>query len=393
MNAYRRIHSVRRLTLICFWAAFGLLMLGSESALHAEAPPAGAPVADAPVPPNPPDLNIPPAPAIATTTPAVSTLTIKSAEPVACSRPRAGDQIWLISTRQLGCGICIDGDPGLQFWRLESNCWQLADLKAFLAADDPHTPTDFYIHGNDNTAEDANDHGFTVYDRLVAQAPKDRPMRFVIWSWPTDPGRHPVQLIRSHAYRADTDAWYLGWLLSRMDRRVPIGLAGYSFGARVTTGAIHLMGGGELLGSSLKLDPKAGRPMIRAVLLAAAEDDGWLSPGAPNGMTIPTVDRMLLLNNGCDSTLKHYPLMDRCTRAQALGYVGLCGNRASKDRANATPACTVGTGHNWANYFCNECLVAQMRPYLYLAEMPAIQNPSDVAKSAGIVPTKLVAKP
>ena len=40
------------------------------------------------------------------------------------------------------------------------------------------------------------------------------------------------------------------------------------------------MGGGALLGSSLKLDPKAGRPVISAVLLAAAEDAGWLSPGA-----------------------------------------------------------------------------------------------------------------
>jgi hypothetical protein len=197
-------------------------------------------------------------------------------------------------------------------------------------------------------------------------------MRFVIWSWQTDPGRHPVQLIRSHAYRADTDAWYLGWLLSRMDRRVPIGLAGYSFGARVATGAIHLMGGGQLLGSSLKLDPKAGRPIISAVLLAAAEDDGWLSPGAPNGMAIPTVDRMLLLNNGCDSALKHYPLMDRCTRASALGYVGLATSDPKIEQFDE--CCAVGTEHNWANYFCNECLVALMRPYLYLVDTPPISS-------------------
>ena len=306
------------------------------------------------------------------TTPAATTQTTNAAAPIACSRPRAGDQIWLISTRQLGCGVCLDGDPGLRFWRYEGNRWQNADLKAFLAADDPHTPTDFYIHGNSTTAEDANNDGFTVYDRLVAQAAKDRPMRFVIWSWPTDPGRHPVQLIRSHAYRADTDAWYLGWLLSRMDRRVPIGLAGYSFGARVATGAIHLMGGGALSGSSLKLDPKAGRPVISAVLLAAAEDAGWLSPGAPNGMAIPTVDRMLLLNNGCDSALKHYPLMDRCTRASALGYVGLATSDPKIEQFDE--CCAVGTEHNWANYFCNECLVALMRPYLYLSAPAPISS-------------------
>ncbi len=231
MNANRRNFSMRCRTLISFAVAIGLLTLASTSRLLASPPmPAAVPAnavssvnADAPVPPDPPALSLPSAPT-------VTTQTIQAAEPIACSRPRVGDQIWLISTRQLGCGVCLDGDPGLRFWRYEGNRWQGADLKAFLAADDPHTPTDFYIHGNSTTAADANNDGFTVYDRLVAQAAKDRPMRFVIWSWPTDPGRHPLQLIRSHAYRADTDAWYLGWLLSRMDRRVPIGLAGYSFG-------------------------------------------------------------------------------------------------------------------------------------------------------------------
>ena len=379
MNANRRVLSARCVPL-CVATAIGLLTLCSAAALFA----------DPPIPPDPPTLNIPPAPT-ATPAPAVTTLSLKTAEPVACARPRAGDQIWLISTRQLGCGICLDGDPGLLFWRLQNNCWQAADLKTFLAADDPHTPTDFYIHGNANTAEDANDHGFVVYDRLVEHVPNDRPVRFVIWSWPTDPGRHPLQLVRSHAYRADTDAWYLGWLLSRMDRRVPIGLAGYSFGARVATGAIHLMGGGELLGSALKLDPKAPRPMIHAVLLAAAEDAAGLSPGAPNGMTIPTVDRMLLVNNGCDSALKHYPLMDRCSRASALGYVGLATSDPKIEQCDACNA--VGTEHNWELYFCSDCLVARMRPYLYLADIPALQTSSDVAKSTGKTATKLAAKP
>ena len=146
--------------------------------------------------------------------------------------PRAGDQIWLISTRQLGCGVCFDGDPGLQFWRYENNGWQDSDLRTFLAAGDPHVPTDFYIHGNFTSADTASSEGLTVYSQLTGGAAKDRPIRFVIWSWPTDRGRHPVQLIRMHAYRADTDAWYLGWLLSRMNRQTPIGLVGYSFGAR-----------------------------------------------------------------------------------------------------------------------------------------------------------------
>lgn len=385
------------------------MLVCTSARLSAAPPAASAPriaAADAPTPPEPPAVNIPPAvaPAIPLVPPpsaasgadladpgAANTLTIKSIEPAACSRPRAGDDIWLISTRQLGCGVCVQGDPGMRFWHYENNRWAPADLKAFLVINDPHTPIDFYIHGNFNTVEDANDHGLTVYDQLVKGAAENMPIRFVIWSWPTDPGRHPVELIRSHAVRSDTDAWYLGWLLSQIDRRVPIGLAGYSFGSRVATGAIHLMGGGVLLGSSLKLDPKAPPPLIRAVLLAAAEDDGWLSPGAPNGRAIPTVDRMLLLNNSCDNALKHYPLLDRCTRASALGYVGL---PTADPKISQCDACSaVGEEHDWANYFCNECLVARMRPYLYLAEMPAAGKSPDVAKISGNSATTLAAKP
>ena len=154
------------------------------------------------------------------------------------------------------------------------------------------------------------------------------------------------------------------------------------------------MGGGELLGCALKLEPKAGPPMIRAVLLAAAEDDGWLSPGAPNGLAIPTVDRMLLLNNGCDNALQHYPMMDRCTHASALGYVGLATSDPKIEQYDV--CCTVGPEHEWSHYFCNECLVARMRPYLFLADMPPLkmlEAAKPANKAAGGVVAKAPSKP
>jgi hypothetical protein len=87
------------------------------------------------------------------------------------------------------------------------------------------------------------------------------------------------------------------------------------------------------------------------------------------------------LNNGCDSALKHYSLMDRCTHASALGYVGLATDDPKIEQYDV--CCTVGTEHNWANYFlCSDSLVAQMRPYLFLAELPAPAQSSGVAKSA-----------
>jgi hypothetical protein len=271
----------------------------------------------------------------------------------------------LISTRHLGCP---DGSPpALRFWRWDGSRWIDSTLDAFLAADDSAVPTDFYVHGNFESADDASERGMAVYGRLAAQTPADQPFRFVIWSWPTDRGKHPLELTRMHAHRADTEAYYLGWLVNRMDHRVNVGLMGYSLGARAVTGALHLLGGGQLIGLTLPIDPKAPRQTIRAVLLAAAEDCDWLSPGRPNGQTISRVDKMLLLNNGCDSVLKKYPHLEPCSKADALGYVGLCGPFDGSKVDQRDVCCVVGKQHEWSRYFYNPSLVAEMLPYLFLA--------------------------
>jgi hypothetical protein len=278
---------------------------------------------------------------------------------------RAGDQLWLISTRCLGCAVG-DGEPAFAVQRYENSTgWQNATLKEFFAADNPLVPTDFYVHGNAASSGDAQANGTTVYRQLVANAGADHPVRFVIWSWPTDmPRRHRAEAIRSNACRADTDAWYLGWVVGHIDHRVPLGLAGYSFGARVVTGAMHLLGGGELLGLRLPAGEVADHRTAHAVLLAAAEDCNWLAPGAANSQALSTVERMLMLNNGCDEALRLYPHLDRCTRNEALGYVGLGGDHSNVEQLNV--CCMIGPEHDWTHYFCNENLLARMRPYLFL---------------------------
>ena len=235
-----------------------------------------------------------------------------------CRLLRRHDEIWLVSTRALGCPADA-ATPALQFRKYDgSGGWTDATLEAFLASDNPAIPTDFFVHGNFDS-DKAVHMGLTVYGRYAAFAPADRPLRFVIWLWPTDRGKHPLQLTRMHARRSDADAFYLGWLVARIDHRVKIGLVGYSLGARVVTGAAHLLGGGQLIGLTLPLDAKAPRQTVRLTLLAAAEDCDWLSPGHPNGEALPFVDKMLLLNNGCDAMLKYYPRLDRCDAGRRAG--------------------------------------------------------------------------
>jgi hypothetical protein len=127
-----------------------------------------------------------------------------------------------------------------------------------------------------------------------------------------------------------------------------------------------LLGGGELIGLSLGGNPQAPHQLVRAVLLAAAEDCDWLVAGHCNGQAIAFVDRMLLLNNSCDKALKMYPHMDRCDRSAALGYVGICGSYDSSKVEQLDVCCAIGPEHEWSRYFYNGSLVADMLPYLFL---------------------------
>ena len=73
-------------------------------------------------------------------------------------------------------------------------------------------------------------------------------LRFVIWSWPSDKIKGPLNDIRTKAWRTDTDGYYLGWFLQRMHPQSDIGLIGFSYGARIVSGALHVLAGGELDG-------------------------------------------------------------------------------------------------------------------------------------------------
>lgn len=324
-----------------------------------------SPSAPAPISPSPsapvPISPSPSAPAPAATAPQVQA----PAAARGCQVVRPGDQLWLVSTRCMGCAAG-NAEPALSIQRYdEATGWQVATLKDFLATDNPAIPTDVYVHGNFVYADDAVSNGMTVYRQLTGNAREDRAVRFVIWSWPTDePRRHRVEAIREHSYRADTDAWYLGWFLGQINHRVPLGLAGYSFGARVVTGAVHLLGSGNLLGMQLPAEELSDHRTIRVVLLAAAEDCNWLSPRAANSTALAQIEKMLMLNNSCDDALRLYPHLDRCSRCEALGYIGLGGDHPNVEQIDV--CCMVGSEHNWAHYFCNETLDARMRPYLFL---------------------------
>ena len=282
---------------------------------------------------------------------------------------RPFDQVWLLSTRRLGCPGCTIADPPAiaVMKRTADQGWTASSLEEFFASDDPCMPTCFAIHGNQVESGEAFRQGMLAYCRLIACFPDRRPVRFVIWSWPSQKMHGILQDVRVKAARTPIESKYLGWVLNRINPKTEVSLVGFSYGARIATGAMHIVAGGSLNGCSLP-DIELGRIRYRVVLLAAAMDSHWLADGAHHGRALDAVDSMLLINNCCDKILMRYRFIDRSKSREALGYEGLEGYSSRYAKVRQMDACgDVGHYHNWDSYFNSRRLTVAMQPYAWPA--------------------------
>jgi hypothetical protein len=286
-----------------------------------------------------------------------------------CGQQRPQDQLWLVSCRSLGCDSLDQQVSRLQYWRYDcQQAWVRSALMELLATDDAGVVTILFAHGNRIDHEEAFAKGLTAY-RALARSADERPIRFIVWSWPSEPLQGLVNDAREKAWRTDSVGYYMAWFLDQLKPDVPVSLWGHSYGARAITGALHLLGGGSIRGQRLARRAHPTRQPMQAVLLAAALDNDWLQNGHYHGRAMSQTAAMLLVNNGCDPLLKRYPMLyaDR-GHEQALGYTGLaswCVTRADWSKISQTDVCCqVGRRHTFDGYIECPDIIARMLPYL-----------------------------
>jgi len=258
--------------------------------------------------------------------------------PAAGEVPCAGDghEMWIVSTRDLAGGECgctaADFFPRVERFICGSG-WESSTLQEFLATDDSSRVTAVLVHGNDTDAAEAEARGRQLYCQLRSRRCV-APTRLVIWSWPSEKVmpqfRKDAQL---KACRTNIEGYYLARFIDRLPAETPVNLAGYSYGARVVTGGLHLLGGGALAGRQLDDREHASRPAANAILLGAAMANNWLLPGMRHDRALSQVDRMLILFNPADLVLHWYPRLWGRGGPEALGATGLVGaSRLGSDR-------------------------------------------------------------
>ena len=318
--------------------------------------------------------------------------------------------VWLISTRAVDfTDSCSVEERNLTYHKLNraENCWRSSSASEFCDATQPKLPTIFVVHGNRYNADEAIDAAEPVYQQLNT-AQEKKPYRLVIWSWPSEKVcRRNRPDVQSKAQRAELESFYLAECLNRIPPKVPLNLIGFSFGSRIITGAIHLLGGGELGGQTLENRVVERRPSVNAILVAAAVDSDWLLPGHYHGKALGQLTRLLVTQNCRDTALRWYPAMYHRGGSPALGFVGpeCCGLEPSECKRmevlNLT--CAAGKTHDWLRYAAISSLQQQFTAYTFaeagsadqigMAEKVKIPSQADKLRSSVAMASSTAAGP
>lgn len=291
----------------------------------------------------------------------------------------ADDELWFVSTR---CARhAPDGSIRLYYWKYDGvGKWQSKTLEDFLSASSS-LPTCFHIHGNRMTPSLANCGGWNYFTTFTNGVCKQRPpLRWVILNWPSERCcRKNRDDLRAKAVRAECHAFYLAWLVDQMAVDARISMIGYSYGARLIAGAMHLLGGGCLCGQQLVERTNPEPRAIRAVFLGGALDNDHMLPGRAFQRAPTQIDHLLVARNGADPALRWYPLLYGFrlrvrTGQEAMGFTGFAGLYCVPQLLgrveNRDVTCMVGRVHEWHGYeFLCGSFLERMRQYVWFEEL------------------------
>lgn len=280
----------------------------------------------------------------------------------------ASHELWLVSCRH---GALVDGDPNRLVFAAhrQASGWSAASQDDFRRSSSPAANCVLLL-GHGYTAGETRQLGTTIYRRLTAGLPPEQPVRFIIWSWPSDRGDiGPVKDLRMKAGRTPQVAHCFARWLDETPLAGRVSLLGTSFGARIVMEALELRASGRLGSVQLADATSLDRKGVNVVLVSAAIDSDWLFPGRRLGSSLTGVDRLLLINNRDDSVLNRYHwLYGRRSKAAALAVTGLAvsrlGERAGSVR-QIDAASIIGRQHGCGPYFDSPRLLAAMRPVLF----------------------------
>lgn len=280
------------------------------------------------------------------------------------------DEVWLISSRRMNSRN-LPADK-LDVWKQVGNQWANSSTDAFRQPD-PHgfqRPIVIMVHGNSWSMSKAIQRGFETYQDTIIPWRDRPPMRFVIWTWPSDKIRGPIRNARIKAGTADEHSFHLARFVKELSAHPEVSMLGYSYGARVTLGALDLLGGGCVQGSRISNSP-IPIPRINLSLIAPAVRNDVLMTSRSEAYR--KINHLFVMYNSRDQYLKYYRFARFDGNMPALGFTGLAGKSQMPnsmfriDQYDAVQQ--VGVQHDYLEYVRNKEIEKRLRRNLLFTQM------------------------
>jgi hypothetical protein len=295
---------------------------------------------------------------------------------------RAQDEFFCVNTRpaccttdavQLEASLAVEelapvGGPTTYRW-MPSHFDRLREGSA------PGALTIIYVHGNQISHHDAHRRGLDVY-RAVTRCADGRPVRFILWSWPASKIDGVLKDFRVKALRTRPLGWQLAWALDQLPVENEIALVGYSYGARIIGGAMHVLAGGDLGGLALPERVHPDRAPLRVAFLAPATHAHWYGQGQFHGKAMEQIDRLWTTVNPRDPAMQFYSWSAKGTDPQAFGYKGPCC--LDSERRSRIECCnvehSVGRSHDLYEYIGSPRRMEAIWRHLSPADVSLVVN-------------------
>lgn len=272
------------------------------------------------------------------------------------------DEVWLVSSRRMNSRQ-LPADS-LDVWKRVGQQWVNSSVNEFRRADPNgfQRPVVIMVHGNSWSFSKAIQRGLETYQDTIVPWRDRVPMRFVIWTWPSDKIPGPIRNARVKAIRADEHSIHLARFVKEMTAHPRISMLGYSYGARVTLGALDLLGGGCVRGSRI-LNTPMPIPRINLSLIAPAVRNDALMTS--RGEAYRMINHLFVMYNSRDQYLKYYRFARFDGNTPALGFTGVAGKSQmphSTHRIDQFDASQqVGVQHDYLEYLRNGEIEKRLR--------------------------------
>jgi len=281
---------------------------------------------------------------------------------------QSDDEIYLVSSRRLGSRNCDVNS--LDVRQRVGGRWYSSTPQTLFSADASfaYKPTVILVHGNGWSFSEAIRRGLQFYHEVLSPWHDKPPIRFIIWTWPSDRILGPIRDVRIKADRAEDHSFHLARFVQRLPPSSQVSMIGYSYGSRVTLGSLNLLGGGSVNGSRIAPSP-IPTSRVNLTLIAPAIRNDALVASMPRAFG--QINHLFVMYNHRDRYLSLFRFTRFSGKTPAMGYTGLaCLNRlpgASYRVDQFDAAQVVGPNHDYSEYINDRNVEQRLRRNLFFA--------------------------